>query len=251
MQQNATLETAAARREWVFAFLTLDVVRAFYDLMGLDTAVEAGLQGALRDATLVTRRQIVDALVTGGPKPTLAAFCRYVEGSVGAAASEHLVWWLQHVFDAEAQTHRALDRWSRVLRHCQREGDGGWRQLAFPEPLSNEASSRFAAAVDVKEYHRRREYLEARPLSDWDLHMYASQTYDFDQDMEGAWPNPFTHVSGTIRAYQQSRFWAWVLRALDTGERIRLREGALAIAGAAGLASIKDLADPSTLDIGL
>jgi hypothetical protein len=86
----------------------------------------------------------VDALVNGGPKPTLAAFCRYVEGSVGAAASEHLVWWLQHVFDAEAQTHRALDRWSRVLRHCQREGDGGWRQLAFPEPLSNEASSRFA-----------------------------------------------------------------------------------------------------------
>jgi hypothetical protein len=80
--------------------------------------------------------------------------------------------------------------------------------------------------------------------------MYASQTYDFDEDREGTWPNPLDRVAGTARAYQGYQFWAWVLRALNTEQQNRLREKALEIARAEGLSSIKDLAHPSTLDIG-
>jgi len=250
MQQKVQLETAAIRREWVFSFLTLDVVRAFYDMMGIDPTFHAGLNLALRDATLATRTEIVQALLSGGPKPTLATFCRHVESLTGSAATAHLAWWLQHVFDAE-QIHNAMDDWEQVFRHCQREGHEAWRQLPFPKDLSNESLKRFATSADRKEYYRRCDELEAHPLSDWDLHMYASQTYDFDDDLEGSWPNPMTKVFLTLAAYQQFQFWAWVLRVLTPEQQTRLREKALEIARTAELTFVKDLVHPSALDVGL
>jgi hypothetical protein len=251
MRQKVSLEAAAEGHEWVFALLTLDVVRAFYDLMGLDPAFHAGLQRALRDATVATRKEIVEALVHGGPKPTLTSFCRHVERVAGDAATDHLAWWLQNVFDYNTQTHKALSAWTYVMRRCQREDDASWRQLAFPEALSSEASTRFTRAVDATEFSRRRDALEARPLSDWDLHMYASKTYDFDQDTEGTGSSPLTRVSATLRAYQEYQFWAWALRALPADGQTRLRESALGVARALELTSVKDLVHPSALDIGL
>jgi hypothetical protein len=251
MRQTVSLEAAAEGHEWVFALLTLDVVRAFYDMMGLDPAFHAGLHGALRDATVLTRKELVRAPVEGGPKPALTSFCRHVEGLAGEAATEHLAWWLQHVSESSAEAHRALRRWMHVMRDCQREEDASWRQLAFPQALSTEASMRFVRSVDPREFARRRDALEGRPLSDWDLHMYASKTYDFDEDREGTGATPLTHVALTVRAYQQYQFWAWALRALTPDEQTRLRDSALAVARALELTSVNDLVHPSALDIGL
>ena len=72
MQQKVTLESAALDRQWVFPLLTLDVVRPFYNLMGLNREAQAGLQKSLRDSTLATRKQLVEALVNQRPSPTLA-----------------------------------------------------------------------------------------------------------------------------------------------------------------------------------
>jgi len=253
MKPKVSLEVAAAGREHeVFPFLTLDVVHAFYDMMGLGPLLQAGLHRALRDATLVTRKEIVQALLLGEPKPMLAGFCFHVEDSIGAAATGLLSWWLQHVLFDDVQNHVALSRWTRILRHCQREGDDAWGQLPFPKQLSNEASERFATAVNVKEYYRRCERLDTRPLSDWDLHMYASMPYDFDDDLEGyGGSRPFTTISFTLRNYQEYQFWAWVLRVLDQDHQTRLREEALEIVRVEEFTSIKDLVHPSELDIGL
>ena len=40
MQRNVTLENAALDRQWVFPLLTLDVVRPFYNLMGLNQGAQ-------------------------------------------------------------------------------------------------------------------------------------------------------------------------------------------------------------------
>lgn len=139
-----------------------------------------------------------------------------------------------------------------LLFHCQREGDETWRQLAFPKQMSTEASKRLTAAVDVKEYYRRCDRLDAEPLSDWDLHMYASTPCDFDDDLEGyGSSNPFTKISLTLRNYQRYQFWAWALRLLDEDHQTRLREKALEIVQVEELTWIKDLVHPSELDIGL
>jgi hypothetical protein len=251
MQQKVTLESAALDRQWVFPLLTLDVVRPFYDLMGLNQQAQAGLQKALRATTLATRKQLVEALVNQGPPPTLASFCQDLEGRIGASTAEHLGWWIRRVLHKEVQAHIPVSDWQDLLRRCRREGEESWRRLPFPGQLSAEASERFAASIDRKEYKRSEEALEDRPLSDWDLHMYASQPYDFDDNREGPSRTPSTEVSLTVRTYQQYLFWAWALRALTPEQQTKLREKALEIVQTDKLPWIKDLVQPSALDIGL
>jgi hypothetical protein len=247
-----TLEAAAKLfgRQDAFAFLTLDVVQAFYDLMGLNVEAQSRLGGVLRGATLATRKALVDALVNGKAPPTLASFCEKVETAGGAGLTEHLAWWLGRMFDAETRTHRALRHWTDVLHHCRREGDESWRRLRFPLPLSEEVAQRLATALDRTEHDRRCAAVEARPLSDWDLHMHASQLYDFDDDLEGTGMNLSNHISETVSACQGYRFWAWLVRALEPEEQTRLREQALEVVRTDELTWIKDLVHPSALDIG-
>ena len=251
MQKKVTLESAALDRQWVFPLLTLDVVRPFYDLMGLDQEARAGLQRALRATTLATRKQLMEALVNQGPSPTLAIFCQELERRVGASTADHLAWWVGRVLHKEVQGHIPVSNWRDLLRRCRREGEDSWRRLSLPGHLSEEASQRFGASIDRKEYKRLEEELDARPLSDWDLHMYASQNYDFDDDREGPSRNPSTEVSLTTGVYQQYLFWAWALRALTPGQQTRLREKALEIVRTDKLPWIKNLVHPSALDIGL
>lgn len=47
MKPKVSLEVAATGREEVLAFLSLDVVHAFYDMMGLGPLLQAGLHRAL------------------------------------------------------------------------------------------------------------------------------------------------------------------------------------------------------------
>jgi hypothetical protein len=238
-----TLESAAQGRLSVLALLTLDVVRPFYDLMGLNQDAQAVLQDALRATTLATRKQ--------GPHPTPASFCRELQGRLGAPTIEHVAWWLRYVFFKETQAHVPVENWTDLLRRCHRAGAESWGRLPFPARLSAEAFQRFGTSIDRTEYKRRDQELDDRPLSDWDLHMYASETYDFDEQTEGPTGAPSTSVSLTVSVYQSYLFWAWVLRALTPEQQTKLREKALEIVRTDRLPWIKGLVHPSALDIGL
>lgn len=252
MPEKVTLEAAAAPNPWVFALLSTDVARAFYDMMGIQPAIHDKLHAALRSAILATRKEFVQALLEKRPGPALASFCGYVEGRIGEGPTNHLSWWLQRVFLYGPETHDALYQWTWVLRFCRREGEEGWRQLALPKQVSDEALRCFAAAIDVNEFDKRQAAIEAHPLSDWDLHIYASQPYDFDEDHpEGTWPDPFSIFVQTVRYYQGYRFWAWMLRALSPDQQTALRNKAMEFARSAELTSVKSLVHPSALDIGL
>jgi hypothetical protein len=252
MPEKVTLEAVAAPMPWVLSLLSMDVARAFYDMMGIEPAIHDKLHAALRGATLETRRELVQALLQKRPGPALASFCGYVEGRIGEGPTNHLSWWLQRVFAHEQETHDALFQWSWVLRRCLRQGEEGWRQLALPKQLSDELPRRFAAAVDVNEFRKRLATIQAQPLSDWDLHIYASQPYDFDDDPEGATlTDPFSMFVETVRNYQEYRFWAWILRALSPDQQTALRDKAMDFARSAELTSVKSLIQPSALDIGL
>jgi hypothetical protein len=249
MAEKLTLESAAKDRQWVFPLLTLDVVRPFYDLMGLKQEADVGLQKALRAATLATRKQLVEALTNQGPSPTLTSFCQDVERRISTPVADHLAWWLQRVLHSEA--HVAVSNWQDLLRRCQRNGEEGWGRLPFPGRLSAEASKRFAASVDRKEYKRLDAELDDRSLSDWDLHIYASQLFDFEDPLEGPSGKPDTSVYLTVDVYQQYLFWAWLLRQLTPEQQTKLRDTALEIVQTDKLSWIKDLVHPSALDIGL
>ena len=103
----------------------------------------------------------------------------------------------------------------------------------------------------MKNYYARCAELDAQPLSDWDLHLYASQLLDFDDDLEGAGGNPDTYIVGTVRAYQRYQFWDWLLKVTTEAQQAQFRENALRIAKEEELTSVKDLVAPSKLRIGL
>jgi hypothetical protein len=250
MRQYPRLEALAASRGWVFPLLTLDVVRTFYDMMGLSPAnASYDLQMVLRDATITVRKRVWQ-IAAGALPPTLAEFWRSVEAAMEPAATERLAWWLQNVLHAEPRDNLGLSHWNHVLRYCRHCPDC-WERLGFPTEVSSEALNRFRKAIDITEYRRRYDELQACPLSDWDLHMYASQLYDFDNDLEGPSASPFVTVLATIRDYQAYQFWAWVLRTLRPDQLTHLWEGGKRIVREEELTSVTELPHPTTLGIGL
>jgi hypothetical protein len=249
MKSQVTLENAARDREWVFSLLTLDIVRGFYDLMGLDAGFHARIHTGLRAATVSTRKDLVQQLMHPHEALARVDFCRSAEAQLGKDASEHLSWWLEHV--SKRQHERDLRRWTDLLVSLHREHDELWSKLPFPQPLADQAFDRFARARDFREYYRRAEALDDQPLSDWDLHMHASQLYDFSEDREGTGVNPMTEVSLSIHAYQYLRFFAWLLRVLTPEQQTALRDKALELAVAEDFAWFDKLVDPSAFAIGL
>ena len=130
MPEKLTLESAAQDRQWVFPLLTLDVVRPFYDLMGLHQEAEARRHEALRAATLATRKQRAE---------TLVSFCQDLQERIDPPVADHLAWWIGRVAYQNVQAHVPVSDWKDVLRRCHRKGQSGWCRLAFPKQLSSEA----------------------------------------------------------------------------------------------------------------
>ena len=237
-------------RVWVFSVLTLDIVRPFYGMMGLDAADPALLQVALRDATLVTRKRLSDALASNATPPTLEDFYLSVATTLGPTGVERFEWWLEKVMHADTHDNRGLWRWMNVLRWARHER-ARWQRLGFPKECSNEALQRFLQAIDKTEFERRIKELESQPLSDWDLHMSASQLFHFDDDWEAHGARPFHFVEVTIDDYQGYLFWAWVLRNLSSDQLEQLCRSSLRFVEDEDRMAPADLPHPATLNIGL
>jgi hypothetical protein len=250
VKQNSILEPLAASREWVFPFLTLDVVLPFFEMMGLPLADHSyDFQKVLRDATVAVRRSERQP-AAGEPQETWAEFFAAVEAGLGPAPTGRLAWWLRNILHARPRDNLGLSDWDHVLRYCRRSADR-WKRLGFPESMSGEALRRFRRAIDVTELTRRCEEIQACPLSDWDLHMYASELYDFDDDLEGPSSSPFITVQATVRDYRQYLFWAWILRTLRPDQLAQLWDGGQQIVQYEALTSVSELPHPSTFGIGL
>jgi len=251
MQAGSDLESSIASRAWAIPLLTLDSVLPFHELLGLpSTKTSPTLMDVLREVTVAVRRQ-VGLAATRETTHTIGAYLQALATAMGPNVQEHFVWWLQNVFHADTQSHSALSGWDYMLRHC-RHSSRDWERLHLPKELSSEILKRFRATIDISEYHLRYKQVQATPLSDWDLHMYASQLYDLDDDKPCLLTvNPFLTIELTIRNYQGYRFWAWVLRELSPDEQTQLWEMARQIANGDKLTSLAKLQHPSILDIGL
>src|SRR5262249_40766955 len=161
-----------------------------------------------------------------------------------------LVWWLRRILHLDPRDNLGLSHWDHVLRYCRHSPDR-WERLGFPSRISAEALERFRKALDISEYKRQYDVMQDHPLSDWDLHMYASQLYDFDEDLKGPIESPFLTVVATIRDYQGYEFWRWILRTLDSDELTILWDSAKRVVQEEELTSARELPAPVTLGVGL
>jgi hypothetical protein len=239
----------ARRWGYLVSLLSMDVVRPFHDLMGLRLADPVGLQRVLRQEIVAERKKGVASPDAG--QPTIAQrVLKVVREALGAEASRRLDWWEQHIFHKKPSRDNVnVRKWATVLQISRHE-PRLWNRLGLP----NGARDRFRRACDLDEYRRRQKEVDASPLSDWDLHLYAFHLYD--DNLYG--PNDFVRVPDgprlrvvpTIRAYQGYEFWAWVLSTLRPDRLDRLWQEGRRIVEEEELPSARELPHPSVLDIG-
>ena len=235
------------RRAKLVELLSMDVVSPFFDLMGLRAGGSEHLPRVLRRFTVAGRKRMADPPL--GPAEVIQA----VSDSIGADAARQLVWWEQNVFSNHPRDNLELQFWTTVLLSCRNETDG-WRRLGFPDPIRDEALDRLNRALNIAEYSRRQDDVDARPLSDWDLHLYAVHLYDdnlYLDDMYRVPDGPRLWILPTIRNYQEYCFWAWALKALRPDQLDRLWQVAQRIVVDDELTSVQTLPHPSVLEIGL
>lgn len=248
--KSAEPEFDVRRWDYLVSFLSMDVVRPFFDLMGLRLADPSGLQRVLRQEIIARRKRGVTTPDVG--QQTIAqAVLKAVAEALGTGASQRLLWWERQVFHkTPSRDNRGVRKWSSVLQTSRHE-PRLWSRLGLPQS----SMDRFRSSYNLDEYLRRQKEVDESPLSDWDLHLYALYLYDDNlygpDDFARVPSGPRLHVKPTIRAYQGYEFWAWVLSKLRPEQIDRLWEEGRRIVEEEKLHSAKGLPHPSSLDIGI
>lgn len=225
--------------------LSMDVVVPFSGMMGLDPASAP----TLRD---VLRREIVDVRKEARARPQDAPHFRpartaaAVERALGPGYRAGLERWAARVFAYSNSDGGDLDQWDWLLRHC-RNSAGLWAAVGFPPAVRDEARRQFVASLDLADYRDVHAETYARPLSDWDLHLYA--TFLLNDDPEyGITDGPDDYVGPTVRNRRSYDFWAWVRGNLTADEVDQLWTSASAVVVKERLTSIPALPHPRTFE---
>lgn len=235
----------------IITLLSLDVVRPFYDMMGLRLIEADHMQQVLRQEIILVRRQ----WAVTQPEDLRFDVPAIIEGisrSVSAEDMLRLHWWERNVFSGDPRDNMNLLRWKSVLQDCSYE-HARWARLGLPAGISEEAFKRFLQSKNTQAYRNSREKLYELPLSDWDLHIYALQLFDDNlyDDMKAGDDGPYLLLRSTIRAKQGYEFWAWLLSVVPAKQIDQLFEIGCQIVVDEELRSAKNLPHPSVLDIQL
>lgn len=230
----------------MFSMLSMDVVSPFYDMMGLQHFKD--LPQLLRTHIVAQRKTIASA---GSPVPAPEEMLAAVKSALGGERGRYWVWWAKHVFHWDPQDHRPFEDWRSVIGEARKKPELSRR--LFPKQFADEAMAKFKQASDLKDYRRLQETVDARPLSDWDLHLYAIRLYDdnlYPDRVLGTVPDgPRLYLDSTIGAQRSYEFWAWVLKTLRPQELEWLLQEAVLIAKEEELSWVKELPHPSTFEV--
>lgn len=256
-------------RRWreLSTLLSMDAVRPFFDMMGVlpdqerrplelpGQRVMGGVSAPAEGLQSVLRGLVVDSYhrLVADPDTEVLSHLEVVSAvaaALGDRLARHLEWWNHHIFvfdstcDAVAQR-----RWSTVLHHCRRT-PGRWDDLGLPEGIG---PRQFRSVNDLGPYRERQAEVDARPLSDWDLHLYARNLYDDNLYLDDPYrvpDGPRLLVAPTVRSLGIAKFWALVLSQYDEGRRDELwRRAARIAAEDEVLRSHDELPHPSSLDV--
>lgn len=210
---------------FVLSLLSMDVVMAFSDMMGLPMVSPTALRDVLRAEIVRVRWKFFET-----PPEQLFFSADEVLDTValrlGPVQRDALVWWANHIFHLEPRNHLDLLDWFDVLRKCTDQPEL-WRRLAIPDPLRSEFRRTLGDALGQELYYQRLFQIYEQPLSDWDLHMYV--TYMFDDDDDIFTRNPDGYLFGTVAAERGYAWWAWLLPQLDAPARAALWRSATEI----------------------
>ena len=249
MDSSKQDERFESRWAIITTLLSMDVVVPFYELMGIYLADSRALVTLLRKLIIDIRRETSDAPLNG-PYYSARRIIDNIKFTLGIEAQNRLLWWEKNIFDDYPKNHVDLRNWRSVLRECQLDKNL-WNNLKIPKRVRRKALLELLKSFDQEHYERTFEKTYSKPLSDWDLHMYAVNLYN-DDDEEGIPNGPDTWVHPTCRVYQDFCFWSWMIEQLQPEELGILQQNANKIVEINdSIYASKKLIHPIEFEIGL
>lgn len=210
---------------FVLSLLSMDVVMAFADMMGLPMVSPTALRDVLREEILRVRRTL-HLRPPEDPPFSVDEVLDTVARRLGSVQRDALVWWANHVFHVNPRNHVDLLDWFDVLRKCKDDPELS-RRLELPDELRAEVRRTLEEALGSQAYHERLWQVREQSLSDWDLHMYALYLFDDEDDVMPTGPDRY--LNGTVQAERGYAWWAWLLHRLDARAQAALWRSATAI----------------------
>jgi hypothetical protein len=137
-------------------------------------------------------------------------------GPEAAAAFEA---WVVDDFVLSPRDLLPADLWWQVLLLARRHDDR-WNQLGLPPRLSAIAREHLEAARDKRALNALHDRVDARPLSAWDVEMYALHGYDMGDN------DPAHRINLTVLKRVMLAYLRWLRSALSEQERATLLAGA-------------------------
>ena len=223
----------------IVPLLTLDVVRPLFPAIGLELSDAAAFQQIVRQVIVTARKDFARSSDAAAIAPERLA--ESILESLDPASAVGLTRWISDIFHGEPSANAELRVWMNVLRHCRRN-ESHWRRLFATSARARDALEMFVRALNIDDFESRYVELTARPLSDWDLHMYAVHFFD-DDDLEGTPNGPYLWLAPTVRDYRGRQFFRWLSGTLSDAERLTFVHEANGVARDEALTS-NPLPDP-------
>lgn len=228
----------------ITSLLSMDVAAECYDLIGLPVEANASFRDFLRAVILETRRQFPEKDATAIFVLPEHLFDR-TAATFGKKMRDSFEAWGTHIFEEKVEEHLLLRHWTTILRYASRRPET-WNELGIQGDFNSEVRDAFALSDNTEAFEQRWQEIAKRPLTDWDLHMYAVSGFNDDDPLPIN--GPYSYLYPVVVVNQQINFWIWLLDNLPPEDKKRLSQNALKLASnTKHLAFIKELPLP-TLD---
>lgn len=203
------------------AILTLDRVKPFFPDLGLGFVPMETVQKVLRQWL----HRYLAAEASGNPRPPVAELMLALAAELGEDDAERFGRQAQDAYFLADDA--PLNRWRRWMTRWSRRPDL-WQELRLPAERSEALRQACLRATSEETVLAAADALQAQPLSDWDLGVFAALGFDDDEN------DPLTSVTLTINRLNFRRFWQELHRVLNEREKQVLLENARRLVAAEG-----------------
>jgi hypothetical protein len=197
----------------LLSLLSLDCIVPFFGVMAIPIDDEDLFRRNIREV-IVTARQMYESRPDQIPPLPRMLFDR-----LGVTAAERFDRWARNVFLGYHADQPDWSAWDIVFSHW---AYGRRRDLDFLPPEKREALvSEYCRNVDTDDVKRTAEALASKPLSDWDIEMFARRNYG------ASWESsPFSIVEAITRIERLKRFARNIWLNLNDDEREKMQKNA-------------------------
>ena len=197
--------------------LSLDVMRFFFEDMGLRPPEPAQFQRILRESIVEGNPSKASGRKAPDATEWLSTLRARLQTAFGTSFLEHLSEWMFSVlFPAEDLPYNA---WRLILSPASRSPER-WSGLGFSPDHAERLRQQYLESTNIDAVQRSIAETRAQVLSEWDLAIFALHNlYDEEDD-------PFSEIVNAVRRHRLFRFWNELELSTSWEERSHILQNA-------------------------